>query len=71
MQYSSDNFNSLTLDRDPFNYTLTEDMGTPVPFPLISVDASDLDQDTLNYTFVTSNVRILVNKQQNLILIFN
>ena len=46
------------VGRDPYNYTLVEDMGTPIPFPLLSVDASDLDQDTLTYSFATTNVRV-------------
>lgn len=32
-------------------------MGTTVPLSLFSVDATDLDDDVLTYSFTTTNVR--------------
>ncbi len=46
----------LNPARDPLNFTLVEDLGTPVPLSLMSVDATDRDGDVLTYSIITNNV---------------
>ena len=41
---------------DPLSYSIAEGAGTPVPRPLLSVVASDLDGDTITYAINPASV---------------
>ena len=41
----------IFLARDPVIYNIVEDSGTPLPFPVVTLEASDVDGDVLTYSF--------------------
>ena len=44
---------------DPLSYSIVEGDGTPVPRPLLSVVASDLDGDTITYAINPASVSMI------------
>lgn len=51
----------LYIANDPLSYSIAEGAGTPVPRPLLSVVASDLDGDTITYAINPASVSIILN----------
>ena len=45
---------------DPLSHSIAEGAGTPVPRPLLSVVASDLDGDTITYAINPASVSCMV-----------
>ena len=56
---------------DPLSYSIVEAGGTPVPRPLLSVVASDLDGDTLTYAINPASVSIVLPKNSALLIIWH
>ena len=56
-------YDGMYAAQDPLTYTLAEGMGTPVPRPLLTVAASELDGDTITYAIDPSSVSYMQDSE--------